>query len=127
MSIQLKIGGLDEMIDALRQVQQPSFVTTAKLEAVLKNAFAFTQANVHVDTEKLKLSGETETDFDGFVWEGTINYGSPIHDIHHAYYAIYEMSREGTKHGTPHDFFSGLEVFDAEFEDAIDSHFKVLS
>lgn len=116
--------GLDGMIEAMRIVQRPNFLVTHSLETVLKAAFKQTQEDVHVISGRLKDSGHTETDFDGVTWEGSINYGGPQGTP--AYYAIYEMGRSGIKHGTPHDFFAGLEEFDGQFEEAIDSHFKIL-
>lgn len=129
-NIQISVGGLDELIDALQQVQSPTFVVTGRLEEVLNKAFAVTQTRVHFISGRLKASGYTETDFDGKAWEGSINYGGmvtpPGYDTP-AYYGVYELNRSGTRpDGTPHDFYSGLDIFDKEFEDAIDSHFKIL-
>lgn len=121
-SVYVRLQGLDAMIDAMREVQHPSFVTTGKLESVLDLAFAETQARVHIISTRLKLSGVTETDFNGKVWEGTITYGGISRfDSKKAYYAQYEMARSGS-----HDFFSNLHEFDGAFEDAIDNHFRAL-
>ena len=120
------VKGLDEMIDAMDALTKPpSPATIAKLDAVLDAGFEYTQEQVHVISERLKISGGTDTKFDGRTWEGSINYGGVPGTP--AYYAIYELNRSGDREdGTPHDFFSGLAMFDEQFEDAIDSFFQPL-
>lgn len=116
--------GLDDLINFVKKVAAPpSFLVTGKLESTLQEAFVQTQDQVHVISGRLKASGHTDTDFDGYTWTGEIKYGGRTGTP--AYYAIYEMNRGGTRpDGTPHDWFTGLEVYDKKFEDAIDDHFK---
>jgi hypothetical protein len=126
MTIRYTVTGLDEMIDAMDALTKPPTpLTIAKLDAVLEEGYAMTQDQVHVISEELKLSGDTDSKFTGYSWQGAINYGG-ISDTP-AYYAIYELNRGGARpDGTPHDFFTGLEVLDEKFEDAIDSYFEPL-
>lgn len=125
-NIRFVVTGLDEMIDAMDQLTKPPTpLTIAKLDGVLEEGYAMTQGQVHVISEELKLSGDTDSSLTGMHWSGSINYGGPTGTP--AYYAIYELNKPGTRpDGTPHDFFSGLEVLDEKFEDAIDSYFQPL-
>lgn len=125
-SVRFVVTGLDEMIDAMDSLTKPPTpVTIAKLEAVLEEGYTMTQGQVHVISKELKLSGDTDSKLTGSHWEGSINYGGASGSP--AYYAIYELNRPGTRpDGTPHDFFTGLDILDEKFEDAIDSYFQPL-
>lgn len=120
------VQGLDEMIDAMDALTKPPTpATIAQLDAVLEEGFEMTQAQTHVISGDLKASGDTDSKFTGHLWHGAINYGGPPDTP--AYYAIYELNRPGTRpDGTPHDFFTGLNILDEKFEDAIDSYFAPL-
>lgn len=117
---------LRDLINDLEEgARPPSFKITAKFEAVLGQAFAHTQAQTHIISGSLKASGHTSSDFDGDTWSGTVAYGGPLwaspvpgppHDP--VDYAIYEKARGGA-----HDFFSGLEVYEQEFERIINEFF----
>lgn len=121
------VRGLKGMIDALDEVSgEPSTAAIAKLETLLTSMFWTNQSRVHVITGRLWQSGRTASELKGKQWSGHIAYGGPSSSV--AYYGIYEMHRSGVKPGLgPHDFFSGLEVYDPQFEKAIDQHFKPLS
>jgi hypothetical protein len=118
--------GMDGLLKYVRKVAAPpTFHVTSGLEAALDACFAHTQAQVHIISGRLKASGFPESDLDGHIWEGSVNYGGVSGTP--AYYGIYECYRGGTRpDGTPHDFFSGLEQFDSAFEAAIDAHFEPL-
>lgn len=45
-----------------------------RFEGVLLESFAWTQADVHVDTGYLKASGHPVSSFDGVRWTGTLEY-----------------------------------------------------
>jgi hypothetical protein len=131
--IYLIATGLDKMIKDMQTVgQPPTHETTHALETALGAAFEQTQETVHIGVTRgshlagtLKASGRVKSDLDNKTWSGSIEYGGR-HGTP-AYYAIYEMNRGGNKaDGTPHDFFSGLDSHDEDFEAAIDHHFKVI-
>lgn len=126
MGVHYIVTGLDEMIDAMDALTKPPTpATIAKLDVVLEEGFAMTQGQVHVISEQLKLSGDTDSKFNGYSWRGSINYGGESGSP--AYYAIYELNKKGERpDGTPHDFFFGLDVLDEKFEGAIDSYFEPL-
>lgn len=113
------------MIDALDQVSdKPNYKTLGLLEGTLSGAFFITQAQVHIITGRLKASGRRESSLSdgGHTWTGEIKYGGPSGTP--AYYGVYELYRHGSKPGFgPHDYFTGLEVFDEGFENAIHRHF----
>lgn len=70
-----------------------------KLDLALHDAFAQTQADVHVLSGALKASGTKRSEIvDGNVWEGTIEYGSD-----EVAYAEAERLRGGN-----HDFFRNV-------------------
>lgn len=105
----------DEWEDRIRQLRGFAYRATGPLYAILEAQFALTQAQVHIITGSLKLSGSTDADFDGKVWTGTITYGGPSTGPHNpVHYAIYEMKRGGA-----HDFFTGLNEFHERYMDAI--------
>lgn len=119
---------LKRFIDWIKGVgEPPGPETTGPLEAALAGAFVATQAKTHIISGSLKASGKTESDLVGHKWTGEITYGGPLigppagpgpaHDP--VEYAIYEAAR-----GPEHDPLAGLEVFDKQFEAAIDEHFK---
>lgn len=117
-------GTLKRLIDAVETVHGPiGFKVVGAMETVLHAAFEDTQAITHVITASLKGSGKTESDFDGDNWTGSITYGgsSPGFKNDPVTYAIYEMARGGD-----HDFFRNLQLYDRQFEDAIDRHFDAL-
>jgi hypothetical protein len=95
--------------------------TVGKMETILAEAFAQTQAATHVITGSLKASGTTESDFDGKDhWTGTISYGGPSTGPNNPVdYAIYEMNRGGS-----HDFFSQMPAFEKKIQAALDTFFE---
>lgn len=104
--------------------QPPTHKTVFALETVLKTAFLDTQEKVHVITASLKMSGKTSSDFTADdEWTGEITYGGVSAGVNNPVdYALYEMERGGE-----HDFFRDLPKYDALYEDAIYTHFKVLT
>jgi hypothetical protein len=117
---------IDSWIARLEEAAKPeSYKSTAALEALLAAAFADTQMRTHIISGSLKASGKTETDFDGDVWSGKIEYGGilwktqapgPPNDP--VDYAIYEMARGGS-----HDFFGGLIAFEERIPGILDVDF----
>lgn len=117
---------VDDWIADLKEWEGPPHKATVKFEALLQAAYVDTQARTHILTGSLKATGRAESDFDGEVWTGTIEYGGalwrppmgpgPAKDP--VDYAIYEMARGGE-----HDFFSGLPGFEDKFGEIIDSLF----
>jgi hypothetical protein len=117
---------LDSWIVRLEEAAKPeSYKSTSLLEALLSAAFADTQVRTHVISGSLKASGKTESDFDGNVWSGKIEYGGvlfkapvpgPPRDP--VDYAIYEMARGGS-----HDFFGGLPAFEEKIPDILNTDF----
>jgi hypothetical protein len=117
---------LREIIGLMKETAgAPSYKVTGKLEAALQKVFMDTQERVHIITGSLKASGKTNTEFDGELWEGEIEYGgelwgppSPGPPNDPVEYAIFEMARGGD-----HDFFGGIQQYEDDFEDAINEHF----
>lgn len=116
---------IDEWIADLSELEGPPHKATIKFEALLHAAFVDTQARTHIITGSLKASGKTSSDFDGDVWEGTIEYGGALWGVpapgppnDPVDYAIYEMARGGE-----HDFFGGLPGFEDQMGEIIDSLF----
>jgi len=118
--------GLDAMIKAMAEVGKVSFVTTAKLEAVLAKAFGASQERVHVISGRLQASGHTQSDLKGNAWSGEIIYGGETSE---APYAVYEYARAGDRNVppfTPHKHWMDFDEFENDFESAIDTHYSPL-
>lgn len=124
--VDFKEVGVQDMIDTVHRVSRPSFRLINRFEEIRQMQFLDTQARTHVITESLRASGKMETDYDGRVWSGTIEYGgeltrppSPGPPADPVDYAIYEKARGGD-----HDFFSGIEPLNHLYEEAILAHFR---
>lgn len=117
VGIQITNTGLDELIEALIAFGKPDHIATMPLEMVLAEGFVATQAAVHVISGRLKASGRTSSHFDGFTWEGSVEYGGP--EGSPAYYGIFELARGGT-----HDFFKPMDLLDNKIENAFSKWFE---
>lgn len=113
ISIQIDMS---EWTEAMRAIRGPGSETVAKLEEVMAEAFAESQAIVHVITGSLKGSGRTSFKVEGDQWDGSISYGgaSPgfLHDP--VDYAGYEQERGGS-----HDFLRNTDLIHSDLEDAL--------
>ena len=120
--IHVNAEGLNEVIHQFGVWSGPiPFRITARLESVLAEFFADTQARTHVISGSLKASGQPQSDYDGDLWTGEVTYGGvmwrtptpgPPNDP--VDYAIYEMARGGD-----HDFFAGGPAYIDKFEDVV--------
>jgi hypothetical protein len=110
---------MEEFIDDMHSTTHVAR-TVGRLERRFSEAFEDTQNRVHVITGSLRLSGKSQTNFDGEVWTGEIEYGGltqgPINPVQ---YAVYEMARGGD-----HDFFAGLPTHEELLEEAVGDHFE---
>jgi hypothetical protein len=106
---------VEKEFDRLEQL--PDFKTHLALDAVLATGFKATQAEVHVITGSLKLSGKksSEVHETTHVWEGEIRYGGPSGGINNPVnYAIYEKARDAE-----HDFMKSLPGLHLAYVEAI--------
>lgn len=96
---------LSPMIAHLRSIGHPSARVVIRLEQALLQAFEQSQQDVHVITGSLRGSGRTHSNFDGSIWEGTIEYGgdSPGFVNDPVVYSQYERARGGD-----HDFLANI-------------------
>lgn len=119
--IAFRLFNIDAMIEEVERIgSSPSFKTIGRLEQVTASGFAATQAAVHVITGSLKMSGRTETDFDGKQWRATYLYGGPSPGVNNPVdYAIYELARGGD-----HYWFRVLDAFEGQYLNAVESHFS---
>lgn len=123
MTVHFRVFGLQRMIRDIEQIgDRPRYRVIYGLESTLRAAFQDTQQRVHIITGSLRLSGRSESDFDGVNWMGEIVYGGPSAGPNDPVtYAIYEMARGGD-----HDFMRGMPNFFEGFETAMMRHFDVL-
>jgi len=84
--------------------REPSAITKAGLDAVLKEGLALAMAKVHVETGALKKSGRSKSSSNKATktWKGTIQFGNHPGSVDYAYY---EHRRAGG-----HDLLSVLSV-----------------
>jgi len=104
---------ISDAMDFLGDLEkQPDRGMRTRLDAVLSQAFAATQAAVHIRTGRLHTSGRQSSKINRAMdqWEGRIQYG----DNHVVDYAIYEQRRDGL-----HDFMAPVDLFDEYFVAAI--------
>lgn len=122
-SVHVNEEGLNEAIAQFGVWCGPiSYKIVAKLEKILAEFYADTQARTHVITGSLKASGIPDSDYDADKWEGSITYGGtlwrgpapgPPNDP--VDYAIYEMARGGD-----HDFFKEAPYYIEKFEEVVE-------
>lgn len=115
MSIRITVD-VDEWLDALDAHEGPGIETLLALQGVLREAFAETQALVHVVTGSLKGSGRVSTDSDDDSWTGEISYGGPAPGFAHPYvgYARREFGK-----GEDHDALRNLHLIGEDILDAM--------
>lgn len=121
MSYKIVVEGYGDMESPFQKLAGGmGFKQIGRFEALHALMFADTQARVHVQTERLKLSGMSNTDFDGDVWSGEIEY------LRHP--GVFELARgDSPTWNHPeggHDFFSGLKAFFPQFEQNIQDVFR---
>lgn len=95
----------DSWRSRLHHLAHPEDGLSEHLSPIMDDAFADTQAMVHVITGSLKASGKVDSSYDQHEWHGTISYGGPaagaINDP--VKYAWYEQRRGGA-----HDFMANV-------------------
>lgn len=110
------VSNMEFEIGYLKGLSKPRYKAVAKLEQIHKLAFADVLLHTHVITGSLKLSGKSETNFDGDDWTGTIKFGGqssgPNNPVN---YAVYEQARGGD-----HDFMAPMAFYEDAYEDAIE-------
>lgn len=106
MSTATVVIDMGDWFNLLDQMANAPFEALQAMEQALEVTFNMTQDQVHVDTGSLRGSGKTESDIDGGVWVGTIEYGgeAPGQTNNPVVYAHYERRRGGD-----HDFLAGTE------------------
>lgn len=121
MSVSFRID-MSEWTEALHAISGPGMETIAKLEEVMAEAFAESQAIVHVITGSLKGSGRTSFKVEGDQWTGEISYGGPSPGFPHdpVDYAGYEQERGGS-----HDFLRNTDLIHSDLEDALFESMRV--
>lgn len=111
----------DDRFDAALRGLLDMGATLGRLEQVLVQQFAATDAQVHVDTGSLRASGEVDSDYAAGRWQGQVSYGGPSPGFENdpVDYAGYERARGGL-----HDFMAPAFAIGRRYRAAVRAHFE---